>query len=307
MDIATLITAFIPLAALILLGFILGRALPMDLKTLAGTAIFGFTPIVAFGAAAQLKIDLAILCLPLVTFMLASAVGLSFLALGKAVLKDKSLPYLLPVATGSGNTGYFGLPVALALFGPEAAGVYMLGNLGVTVFETSLGYYFLVRGGLSRKEAVKRALKLPVLYALAAGLLVASLHLQLPASFLKLWDLAKGAYVCVGMMILGVALGQQKKIALSLPLVSIALIGKFIAWPLLVLAFIAFDETVLHAFTPLIHNAIILISLVPMAANLAAYAAQNNMRVDQAAGLILLSTIIAIIFLPFVLPLLLRQ
>jgi len=299
-----LIPVFIPLATLIVAGFILGRFLTIDLKTVGCLAIYCFTPIVGFGGAAQLDITPSILLLPLITFMLASCVGLTLFGFGHKFLSDKSLSYLLPVATGSGNTGYFGLPVAIALFGSEVTGIYLLGNLGVVIFESTIGYYFINRGTLTTKEAALRVIKLPLLYALAAGLCVAFIGFELPAPILKLWELSKGAYVCVGMMIVGIALGQQRKFSLSLPLLGLGIVGKFMMWPVLAFTFVYCDAHFLEYLTPVMHHCILLISVAPMAANLAAYAAQNNMKVDQAAGLILITTLIAVIGLPFIIPIL---
>jgi predicted permease len=296
------VSVFLPLVFLITLGFFLGRSLAMDLKTVASMAIFGFTPIVAFGAAAQMKVEPSLLLLPVVTCGIASLVGLSFLWIGKRVLKNPALPYLLPIATGSGNTGYFGLPVALAVFGTDVAGMYLLANLGITLFESTLGYYFIARGGLTPREALQRVLRLPVLYALAAGLLVASLQVPLPEAALKLWDVAKGAFICVGMMIIGLALAQQKRFSFEWHLFAVALPGKFIAWPLMAFLFVLLDKNLLHILTMQMQGCLLLISLAPMAANLAAYAAQHDMRVDQAAGLILVTTALAVTGLPFVIP-----
>jgi len=302
-----LIPVFIPLATLIFAGFLLGRFLTIDLKTVGALAIYCFTPIVGFGGAAQLDITVSILLLPLITFILASLVGMTLFTIGHKFLSDKSLAYLLPVATGSGNTGYFGLPVAIALFGSEVTGIYLLGNLGVVIFESTVGYYFINRGALTTKEAMMRVVKLPLLYALALGLLIATINLDLPAPALKLWELSKGAYVCVGMMIVGIALGQQSKFSLSIPLLGFGIIGKFLMWPLLAFAFIYCDTQFLDWLTPMMHNCILLISVAPMAANLAAYAAQNNMKVDQAAGLILVTTIIAVLLLPFIIPVIIER
>ncbi len=299
-----LIPVFIPLATLILAGFILGRFLTVDLKTVGILAIYCFTPIVGFGGAAQLDITPSILLLPIITFILASFVGLIMFRVGHIFLNDKSLAYLLPVATGSGNTGYFGLPLAIALFGSEVTGIYLLGNLGVVVFESTIGYYFINRGALTPKEAIMRVIKLPLLYALALGLIVASINLDLPAPAIKLWALSKGAYVCVGMMIVGIALGQQRNFSLSIPLLGFGILGKFLMWPLLAMTFVYCDTQFLDWLTPIMRHCILLISVAPMAANLAAYAAQNNLKVDQAAGLILITTLIAVIGLPFIIPVL---
>lgn len=299
-----LISAFIPLASLILLGYILGRCTTTDLKSVANLAILGFTPLVGLGAAAQLKFNAQLLVLPVITFMLASAVGLITFYFARPWL-DKKMSALLPVASGSGNTGYFGLPVALAIMGPSAAGVYMLANLGVVIFETTLGYFFIARGQVDTRLALQRVLKLPLLYALVAGLIISALDTKLPDAALNLWQLAKGAYVCVGMMILGLALSQQKRFRIDSKLLLAGFGGKFILWPTLAVAFVSLDHAVLGLLNPVMHQCILIISAAPMAANLPAYAAQNNAEVAPAATLTLFSTMAAVVGLPYLLPYLL--
>lgn len=301
-----LIPVFIPLAALMIAGFVMGKMQNIDLKTVGYLAIYCFTPIVGFGGAAQLHISPSVLMLPFVTCLMASCVGTTLFYAGHKFLSDKSLAYLLPIATGSGNTGYFGLPVAIALFGSEITGVYLLAILGISVFESTIGYYFIHRGVLSAKEALKRVAKLPLLYSLIAGLAFAASGLELPAPALKLWELSKGAYVCLGMMIIGIALSQQRRFTISLPLLGFGILGRFMMWPLLAIGFVTFDRHITEFFSPMMHHCILLISVAPMPANLAAYAAQNNLRVDQAAGLILITTVMAVIGLPFILPILMH-
>ena len=297
---ATLLQAFLPLAALITLGYLLGRFQKIDLKSVATIAIYGITPLVAFGAAARLDFKPDLLLLPVLTFSIACTTGLAMYEAGRRL--QPSQRALLPVACGSGNTGYFGLPVAIALFGPDAAGIYFLANLGVVIFETSLGFYYIARGQLSREDALKRVYSLPVIYALALGLFCAALKLELPVPFMKLWDMARGAYVCVGMMIAGLALAQAGTALPDRRLTLLALCGRFVVWPL---AAIGFEFAFPSLFQPLVYQLLIVLSLAPIAANLPAYAASTGAPAGEAAMLVLISTLLAILGLPLVLPLLL--
>lgn len=297
-----LIQTCIPLALLILLGYVLGRLNTIEMKSVATLTIYGITPIVAFGSAARLDFTPSLLLLPLCTFLIALVIGLSTFKIG-SLLNDHSLRCLLPVACGSGNTGYFGFPVAIALFGPDSAGLYFLANLGVSIFETSIGFYFIARGHYSPQDALKRVLRLPTIYALTAGLVVAAFHWHLPEEATKLWDLCKGAYIVLGMTIAGLALSQVKGFSFNLKLVGITLIGKFFFWPTAAIVFALLDH---YLFSPDIHKLIIVLSLTPVAANLPAFAAANNLPIRDAAMLVLGSTILAILGLPHILPILLN-
>lgn len=295
---ALLFQNFVPLAFLIALGYAIGKWHKVDLKSVATLAIYGITPLVAFGSAAQLDFSFSLLLLPVCTFFLAAAVGMGTFWAGKFVTSDRPR-YLLPVACGSGNTGYFGLPVAMALFGDQVAGIYFVANLGVVVFETSIGFYYMARGNLSREDAIKRVLGLPVLYALAAGLVFAAAHLSLPAPAIKLWEISKGAYIVVGMMIAGLALAGMTNFSLKPKLLALALAGKFALWPLAALIFAAFDPGL---FDAQVHQLILVMSLTPIPANLPAYAAANDGPVAEAALLVFVSTLLALIFMPVLLP-----
>jgi hypothetical protein len=214
--------------------------------------------------------------------------------------------FLLPNATGAGNVGYFGLPVAMALLGEQAAGIYMLSFIGVTLYDTTLSYYFLARGKLTTKQAVRRVLRLPIIYAMIIGVGLSSLHVALPLPLLKFWEIAKGAYVCLGMMLLGLALANQKRLGWDLPLLGISLFGKFLLVPLLTLAVVLADQRYTMLLTPIMAQCLMVIAVVPSAANLNAYAVQNNMPVDKAASIVLVSSLCAIVGTPLLLQLLLN-
>lgn len=297
---ALLFQACIPMALLIALGYTLGRIHTIDIKSIATLVIYAITPLVAFGSAARLDFTPVLLLLPVATFVIATLIGLGCYALGAKM--DKGQRALLPVACGSGNTGYFGLPIAISLFGNDAAGVYFLANLGVVIFETSIGFYFIARGNLSPREALRRVMRLPVLYALIAGICFAAAPITLPEAGIKLWELCKGAYVVLGMMIAGLALAQSNKFTLHPQLGGLVFLGKFIFWPVCVLLFAFFD---VGRFTPLQHQLLLILALAPVAGNLPAFAAANNQPVGDAAMLVLITTIIAIAGMPFVLPFLL--
>lgn len=297
----TLLAAFIPLGVLILLGFALGKACRVDLKSIAVLAIYAITPIVAFGSTAQLDFKPSMLLLPLASFLIASAVAFCMLFIGR-VLKDNTYRFTLPMACGSGNTGYFGFPVAIALFGAEGAGVYFLANLGVIIFESTIAYYYMARGNLSSRDAIGRVIRLPVLYALTAGILFAAFHIPLPDFALKLWELSKGAYIFIGMMIAGIGLAASSKFTIAPAFLFLGMLGKFILWPLGAIAFRYLDGGLFDAQT---HDLLLVMSLVPAAANLPGFAVVNDGPVSDCAMLVLITTILAIIVLPFLLPVIL--
>jgi len=298
-------TTLLPLVLLIILGWLVGKAHDIDLKSVSTPLIYAFSPVVAFGSTAQLSFHGMLMLLPFLTYAMATFIGLSSFALGQKLLRDKDIGFLLPQATGSGNNGYYGLPLAMALFPPEQVGIYFLIMLGTTLYESTIGYYFVGRGHLTVKHALQRVVKMPVIYAIAAGLLFSALHVPLDAGVLKLWEVARGCYVGIGMMIIGLALSKHKNLAWEWDFIALAMFGKNLLWAAVAGAFIALDSCVLKLFDTTIHTMIAILAITPVGANTAAFAAQHNFKTQIAATVVFVTTTISFAALPVILPLML--
>jgi predicted permease len=299
-----LFPTFLSIALLVGLGYVLGKLHQVDLKSIAHLLIFGFVPVVVGGAVAQLTFTPEVLLLPVVGFALCCVVGFISLWLGRRLVDDKLAVYLLPLAVGSGNVGFFGLPVAIALLGNDHVGTYMLAILGAVIYDGTIGYYYVARGNLTVSDALRRVARLPVLYGMAIGFILSIMQIGLPAPLMKFWEVAKGAYICLGIMLVGLALANQKHFKWDYQLIGVGLFGKFLM-PTTALGLIVLDKVLTNLLSPIMAQCLIVIAVCPIASNTTAYAAQNDMPVQKAASLVMISTVLAVIALPFVLPILL--
>jgi len=198
----------------------------------------------------------------------------------------------------TGNTMYFGLPVILALLGPEWVGVYALLNLGTFLNEVGLGYFFGARGQATIKGAIIKVLRLPVVHAIWLGLLYNLSGLPLPESFMRYWDYSIGAWVIIGMMIIGVALSKQSRLEVDWKLLASMFTPKFILWPLFGFWVIIIDSLYFGAFSREVHLMLVIMTSVPLAGNLVAYAATLNLHPERAAAAVLISTVFALFTVP---------
>jgi predicted permease len=289
----------VPLLVLVGLGYVAGRWMAVDSLTLAKLAIYFLAPVVTFGAMAQLEFKPAYLLLPLLLFGIASAIGLGVYA-GTARLFHDSTRNLVAMASTTGNTGYFGLPLVLAVLGPSAAGIYLLGNVGIAIAESTVGYYLAARGSFSARESVKRVLSLPSNYAVGLGLAWNALDWTLPPILLPWWQRFTGAWVIVGMMLIGAALGRAGIWKASGPLTAVMFSVKFLLWPACTVGAAVLDRAVLGLFDPVVHVLLLVFGIVPMAGNVVAFAAQLKLRPAEAASLVLQSTVFAVFYIPVV-------
>jgi len=292
-----LIINIIPLYILIALGYIAGRKLDVNLTSLARIVIFILSPVVTFGAVAQLSLDVNYLALPFMVLGLSALITAIMYKSARARWHDHTAS-LIGVGSCAGNTGYFGVPLILSLYGTEWLGVYLLMNVGVQIAESSFGYFLAARGHHTIKESVMKVLKLPALHALYLGLLVNVSGIKIPELFDRYWHYATGAWIFIGMMIIGIALSKLPKLELSLRLTGWLFFAKFILWPLGGAAIILADQLVFQMFTAPLHGMILIFTTVPLMSNLVAFAAQLNLHPEKAASCVLVSTIFALIFMP---------
>ncbi len=293
----TLITNIIPLYILIGLGYIGGRWLDINVQSVARIAIFIAAPIVTFGAMAKLKFDPSYALLPFV--ILGASVSITLITYNFARMRWRNnTANLIGLGSVAGNTGYFGLPLAMALYGTEWAGVYLLMNVATQISEVTLGYFLAARGHHSVRESLIKVLRLPAVHALYCGLLINFSGITLPDIFYRYWTYATGTWVFTGMMVIGVALGKIPKLEFDFRLMRWLFAAKFILWPLAGIAFILIDRHLLGLLPETAHGLIMIFTSVPLMANLVAYAAQMNLHTERAASTVLVSTFFAIAYMP---------
>lgn len=298
MDILALLVAnIIPLYILIALGYISGRWMDVNLPSMATVVIYIIAPVVNFGAMTKLTFDPQYIALPVALFAISAVIGFVTYALATRMLHDNRAN-LVAMSSVTGNTGYFGLPIILALFGEEWVGLYLFMNMGVLLSENLLGYYFGARGHADMKGAIIKVLKLPVIHAIWLGLVVNMLDLSLPSVFDRYWHYATGAWVIIGMMLIGIALSKQERLELDGRLMRWMFVPKFIFWPIAGALIIAADYFFFKSLGTVVYSLIAIFVSVPLAGNLVAFAANLNLHPERAAGAVLVSTLMGIVTVP---------
>lgn len=106
-----LLSHLVPLLLLIGLGYVAGRWLEVESRSLAMVAIYFLSPLVNFGGVAQLNFQSAYLLLPPVLFTIAAGMALLTYRFARHVYTDNTRN-LVAMAASTGNTGYFGTPLA---------------------------------------------------------------------------------------------------------------------------------------------------------------------------------------------------
>lgn len=287
----------IPLYVTVTLGWIAGRYLEASGKHIAGIMLYIMTPSVVFAGVMAAPLSAEVILLPFLTFTMCCVIGFVHMVVAKRIITDDSAS-LIPLSVGTGNTGYFGIPVALLLFGQEGLALYIVCMLGTTLFENSVGFYLAARGRYSLKDALVRVARLPSVYAFVLAVMLNLSGFSIPDVFTPLFDNLRGAYSILGMMIIGMGILSFRGLAGNLRFTGLAFFGKFVSWPIAAMAFWWLDASFFGFYNLAVYQAIFLISITPIAANTVVIATLLDTAPKQAAGTALLSTLFALAFIP---------
>lgn len=279
------------------LGFAAGRFLKVSREHVANLVIYIVAPVVFAGTLASGQLQVKHLALPVLTFVIGLAIAGVTWALASCFWKDGTRN-LLSASLAVGNTGYFGLPLAMSIFSPASVGLYVLASFGDVILHSTVCYYIMARGRFSARDSLRRLYRLPMLYAVPAGIVWNFTGFGVPENVMMLIGNFKGAYAALGMMMIGLALSSLDHLRFDWKLLCLSNFIRFILWPALVLLLIHIDKNWTRFFGETTYAIYILMSVMPIAANATVYASSLNVHPDKAAAAVLSSTLLALIVIP---------
>jgi hypothetical protein len=260
------------------------RRRPFDAEFVTAVVTSVGTPFLIFSALTQLPLDLRLVGEMAGTTALAF---LGFALLGLAALKAAglSLRSYLP-ALMFPNAGNMGLPLCLFAFGERGLA------LAIVFFAVSSTLQFTLGVGIAAGSAdPRRLLRLPLIYAVAAALVVVATGLPVPGWIANTADLIGGLTIPLMLIALGVSLARLKigslKRSLALSLVRLAgglALGYGIGWDL--------------GLSADARGVLAIQSAMPVAVFNYLFAQLYQREPAEVAGMIVISTIISFATLP---------
>lgn len=297
----TLLGKIFPLYFSIILGALSTSILNCNKDTIAKILLFILAPLIVFNATLNVKLDSSVLFLPTFFFIFSSVLAFTLLYIFKKIYSDNTAN-LLAFSTSTGNTGNIGIPLAILFLDSSLVDVFIFTVLASILYQNSVGYYITVKGNFSAIESIKKVLKLPVIHAFILGLVLNLYSFSLPEIFGNYMDYLKGSYAVLGMMLLGMGMEKiHSNNSFDLKFISIAMIIKFVVWPLFVLAFIFVDKTYIHFLNDGFYMIMFLFSIVPLAGNTVTIATILNVKPEKMSLTVFISTLISLFYIPLVL------
>ena len=100
------------------------------------------------------------------------------------------------------------------------------------------------------------------------------------------------------MMLIGFGVASLKHLKFDFKYLSLALVAKFVVWPLVIFCLLTMDKNYLHFIDPTLYRQLFFFSSIPMAANTVAVATELKTEPEKAALAVLVSTLLALISVP---------
>lgn len=298
-----LLGKILPLYANIVLGYLASRYLRVNKEAIATVLFYVVGPMVVFSATLSVTINPAVLFLPVFFYLFGSLLAFVHLKLFEKKWPDAT-SNILGFTAGTGNSGYYGIALALVLFEPAIADIFIFTVLASFFYEATTGFYITAKGTFTALESFKKVCKLPTVYAFLAALVLNLTGVGLPESITAYAGQFKVVFSILGMMVIGMGLdGMRKGGGVDVAFLKISLTAKHLLWPTLVCLVILLDTTFTHLLYGELYKVMFVFSIVPMAGNTVTLAVLLNAKPEKAALAVLLSNLLSIVYVPVMLAL----
>jgi len=277
----------IPVFLIILVGFIIGKYKKINIQPLIDLIVYIAGPCLIFSSISKSDIsliDFTTIALAAVTIILIMAfIVFLIFKITKSEKKGLYLPMVI------GNTGYLGYPVALFAFGIAGLSRAVVYDMMGSFFIFSIGIYII-----HKRNQIKEAFKIPLIYAVIIGLSFNLLKIPVPNMIFKPIEMIGMITIPLALLILGYKLTEIKiteaKTALLASLFRI--IGGFSIAILIIKLF---------SITGLAKNIILLQAAMPSAVMSMILCQKYKRDASLVASIVLITTILSLISIPLIL------
>ena len=213
MPLTDLITTFannlLPVLTLGAAGFLLGRALHIDSRSLGRVIFYLFSPVLVFDLLIHNELPLSEMARTM-GFCLAVFAVMSALTLliGRLVRLDRLTMTAVLLTAAFANTGNYGLPLVSFAFGEDALAHATLYFVTTSILFNTVGVLIASLGHLDFKQAALGMLKVPTIYAVILAALLNQFNITLPLPLERTVGFAAEGAIPLMLILLGVELAR---------------------------------------------------------------------------------------------------
>jgi predicted permease len=234
---STFANNILPIMLISAAGFVMGKALNIDSRSVGRVSFYFFSPILVFSllihsqlpAEEIIKTGALAISIMLTTGLLALASGL-LLKLERRTLVSALITSMFA------NNGNYGMPLIAFAFGQDALAHSSIYFVFSSLLTNTLGVLIASLGHLNLKQAALGMFKVPTIYAVFLAAVINLSGIGLPMPLDRTITLAAGAGVPVMILLLGLELRQVSWTS-NLSALGLSTSIRLLAGPLLALLF----------------------------------------------------------------------
>ncbi len=298
----SVVSKLLPLYIITLQGFIAGKLHKMNGRSISQLMADFMLPVIFFDVACNLKMEFKYAIFPILCFLFMALFKEANLRIARRFFNDGN-EKIIALGAGSINTTSIGLSIAMLLFNDEYIRIFMLSTIGVTLYNNTIGMHLLSDKVIPRKDKLTAVLKMPLIYAFLIGLIFNALDIRLFNGFDNLFAQMRSAYLVLGMMILGLSLSSVRVVDTGKLFIIFFLLSKTIISPLIMMIIIIADKFLFHIYDLEMYKIFLMLSTLPPGVNALNFSVLYRFKPGKFAVGMLISTIIATIYIPFIMQL----
>lgn len=197
----------LPIMLIAAAGYVLGKTLTVDSRTIGRMVFYIFSPLLVFNlmVTSQLNLQQALTTVEYTTAVIVVMGMIAFL-LAKIFRLERAHLLAVVLTVAFGNTGNYGLPLVKFAFGDEALAVASIFYVTTTILFNTVGVVIASLGHLDLKSAILGVFRLPILYAVAMALLIKGFGIQIPLPLSRTIEIAANGAIPAMIILLGMEL-----------------------------------------------------------------------------------------------------
>ena len=208
---AIFVNVILPVAIIVAMGYVAARSLQIDQRSVARVGLYVLVPCMTFAGMARSSISaqelgqiFAFVVLSVVLLWPISSLAARLLGLRGAEVNAFHLGTLL---TNGANVGF---PVLTLAWGAPALERGLIYAVAFQAIFQTVGVYLAAGGHLTPRDAVKRVLEVPGIYAMVAGLVVNWAQIPIPAFIFDPIKMVGDSLVPMLLVVLGMQLTEVR-------------------------------------------------------------------------------------------------
>jgi predicted permease len=278
----------LPILIVALVGFIFQRALHLNTRPFSQAIIYVLAPCLIFVTLSSSEIAFSdMLRMVVLALFLMLLMGVISFAISRLMRLPAKLASIFILSTTFMNAGNFGLPFSSFTLGSDGLAWASIFFITSVMTMNTAGIYIATAGAYSPRDAIRKLIRFPTIYAIPLALIVRGLNVEIPLVMMRPIELLSDATVPTMLLLLGMQIASN-----GLPkqkgLIAISTSLRLLASPM-----IAWFLAVVLGLTGVAHDAELIQSAMPTAVFTAVLAYEFDLDPSFATSSIFATTLLS--------------